>query len=218
MTDQNKHKYFKRIAGKRVERILEGLDALGNCSLPATYDYDNQELPPIFAAITEKLVEIRQRLITHSPYNGIPFRLQPPDMVELDGHAFDRQQLLTTAEVLELLKQNGTHFVSLEPVRERYQAAFGDELCWPVPVCSGTHLGCTLLAVREGLLCLPYDCLDGETYEQFAIQDIRLLSKEQAQLLLNRLRDTYTRLLNVLADAQAFGLVCGDNIEEVGHE
>ena len=86
------------------------------------------------------------------------------------------------------------------------------------PACIGTHLGCTLLAVREGLLCLPYDCLDGETYEQFAVQDIRLLSKEQAQLLLNRLQDTYTRLLNVLADAQAFGLVRGDNTEEVGHE
>lgn len=30
MTGQNKHNYFKQIAGKRVERILEGLDALGN--------------------------------------------------------------------------------------------------------------------------------------------------------------------------------------------
>ena len=132
-------------------------------------------------------------------------------MVELDGHAFDRQQLLATAEVLALLDENGSHFVSLEPVRGRYQAAFGDELCWSVPACIGTHLGCILLAVREGLLCLPYDCLDGETYEQFAVQDIRLLSKEQAQLLLNRLRDTYTRLLNVLADAQTFDLVRGDN-------
>ena len=218
MIDGKKHSYFKQIAGRRVERILEGLEALGNCSSPATYDYDNQELPPIFAAITEKLVETRQRLITHSPYNGIPFRLRPPNMVELDGHAFDRKQLLTTAEVLALLEENGAHFVSLEPVRDRYQAAFGDELCWPVPACIGTHLGCTLLAVREGLLCLPYDCLDGETNEQFAVQDIRLLSKEQAQLLLNRLQDTYTRLLNVLADAQAFGLVRGDNTEEVGHE
>ena len=70
MIDRKKHSYFKQIAGRRVERILEGLEALGNCSSPATYDYDNQELPPIFAAITEKLAETRQRLITHSPYNG----------------------------------------------------------------------------------------------------------------------------------------------------
>lgn len=218
MTDQNKNSYFKRIAGKRVERILEGLDALGNCSAPATYDYDSQELQPIFAAITEKLTETRQRLITHSTYNGVPFRLQPPNMVELDGHTFDRQRLLATADVLDLLEQNGTHFVSLEPVRKHYQTAFGDELCWPVPVCSGTHPGCVLLAVREGLLCLPYDRLDGETYEQFAAQDIRLLSEEQAQLLLNGLRDTYTQLLNVLADALAFGVVRGYNAEGVGHE
>ena len=218
MTDQHKNSYFKRIAGKRVERILEGLDALGNCSAPATYDYDSQELQPIFAAITEKLTETRQRLITHSTYNGVPFRLQPPNMVELDGHTFDRQRLLATADVLDLLEQNGTHFVSLEPVRKHYQTAFGDELCWPVPVCNGTHPGCVLLAVREGLLCLPYDRLDGETYEQFAAQDIRLLSEEQAQLLLNGLRDTYTQLLNVLADALAFGVVRGCNAEGVGHE
>ena len=218
MTNQNKHSYFKQIAGKRVERILEGLDALGNCSSPSTYDYDNQELPPIFAAITEKLVEIRQRLITHSPYNGVPFRLQPPNLVELDGHTFDRQQLLDAAEVMARLEENGYHFVSLEPVRERYKDQFGDELCWSVPVCNGTHIGCVLLAVREGLLCLPYDCMDGDTYEQFAAQDIRLLAKEQALLLLNGVRDTYSRLLNVLADAQAFGLVCGRNTEEIGHE
>ena len=97
MIDRKKHSYFKQIAGRRVERILEGLEALGNCSSPATYDYDNQELPPIFAAITEKLVETRQRLITHSPYNGIPFRLQPPNMVELDGHAFNVSVKCTTA-------------------------------------------------------------------------------------------------------------------------
>ena len=43
MAEQNKHSYFKQIAGKRVERILEALDALGNCSSPVTYAYDNQE-------------------------------------------------------------------------------------------------------------------------------------------------------------------------------
>lgn len=218
MKEQSKYNYFKQIAGRRVERILEGLDALGNCSSPVTYDYDNQDLLPIFSAITEKLMETRQRLITHSPYNGIPFRLQPPDLVELDGHAFSRQQLLATEEVMDLLERDGYHFVSLEPVRERYQTAFGDELCWPVPVCSGTHLGCVLLAVQEGLLCLPYDCLNGETYEQFSAQDIKLLTKKQVNLLLNGLRDTYIRLLNVLTDAQTFGLICDHNTGEVNNE
>ena len=39
MAEQNKHGYFKQIAGRRVERILEALDALGNCSSPVTYAY-----------------------------------------------------------------------------------------------------------------------------------------------------------------------------------
>ena len=58
-----------------------------------------------------------------------------------------------------------------------------------------------------------------EEHSWQAFSDVITRAKEeQVQLLLDGLRDTYTRLLNVLADAQAFGLVCGDNIEEVGHE
>ena len=67
MIDGKKHIYFKQIAGRRVERILKGLEALGNCSSPATYDYDNQELPPIFAAITEKLDRKSTRLNSSHP-------------------------------------------------------------------------------------------------------------------------------------------------------
>ena len=133
MIDRKKHSYFKQIAGRRVERILEGLEALGNCSSPATYDYDNQELPPIFAAILEKLVETRQRLITHSPYNKVPFRLRPPDMVELDGSKISRQKLAGMDDVMALLDTGVPAFASLEPVRERYEAEFGNELCWTFP-------------------------------------------------------------------------------------
>ena len=209
MTVQNKHNYFKQIAGRRLDRILEDLDALGNCSSPVTYDYDNQELPPIFAAITKKLMETRQRLITHSPYNGIPFRLQPPDSLELDGCKISRRQLAGMDEVMALLNTGAPTFVSLEPVRNRYEAEFGSELCWTIPVFHDGHSGCVLLPVQEGILYFPYTEVSSETYEQFDLQDMGLLTKGQAQALLEQIRNVYSQLFCLLSDMQAFGLAQG---------
>ena len=61
---QDKYRYFQQIAGKRLDRILDALDALGNCSAPVTYDYSSEDLPPMFTAIMKKLDEVRQRLVT----------------------------------------------------------------------------------------------------------------------------------------------------------
>ena len=217
MAEQNKHSYFKRIAGKRVERILEALDALGNCSSPVTYAYDNQELPPILAAITEKLMETRQRLVTHSPYSGIPFRLQPPDSLELDGYKISRRQLASMDEVMALLDTGSPTFVSLEPVRKRYENEFDSELCWTIPVFHDGHSGCILLPVQEGILYFPYTEVSSETYEQFDLQGMGLLTKGQVQALLDRVQDVYSQLFYLLSDIQAFGLAQGESASEGGH-
>lgn len=221
MTEQekkNKYSYFQQISGRRLDRILEALDALGNCSAPTTYAYTSQDLPPMFEAITKKLIEIRQRLVTHSPYAGIPFRLQPPDAVELDGYAINRQQLAAMAEVMELIETAGANFASLEPVREQYETQFGDELCWNCPIFHDGYSGCILLPVQEGILYFPYKEVSSETYEQFDLQGMGLMTKRQAQALSNALWDTYIHLFGLLSDIQAFGLAQGDSAGEGGHE
>ena len=170
---------------------------------------DEAELPPIFAAILEKLVEPRQRLITHSPYNKVPFRLRPPDMVELDGSKISRQKLAGMDDVMALLDTGAPAFASLEPVRERYEAEFGNELCWTFPVFHNGNSGCVLLPVQEGILYLPYTEVSSETYEQFDLQDMGLLTKGQAQALLEQIRNVYSQLFCLLSDMQAFGLAQG---------
>ena len=216
MSENKKHRYFQQIAGKRLARILEALDALGNCSNPATYDYSGEDLPPIFEAISKKLDEVRQRLVTHSPCSGVPFRLQPPDSMELCGHMISRRQLAAMSEVMGLIDDNGPNFVSLEPIRERYEAMSGDELCWNCPVFHDGHSGCILLPVQEGILYFPYNDISSETYEQFDLQGMGLLTSQQAQTLLRELQDTYNRLSWLLSDIQAFGLARSDG-EEAAH-
>lgn len=53
MTGQAKYKQFIKIAEKRTQRVLEDLEALGNCSNPATYLYSDHHLRQIFNAIDE---------------------------------------------------------------------------------------------------------------------------------------------------------------------
>ena len=62
-----------------------------------------------------------------------------------------------------------------------------------------------LLPVQEGILYLPYTEVSSETYEQFDLQDMGLLTKGQAQALLEQIRNVYS----LLSDRQAFGLAQG---------
>lgn len=216
--NQDKYQYFQHIAGKRLERTLEDLDSLGSCSSPAVYAYHNEDLPPIFTAIMLKLGEIRQRLATHSPHNGIPFRLRPPDTVEIDGHVIDRRELASMGEVMALLDEGIPNFTSLEPVRKQYENRFGSELCWTCPASHAGHSGCILLLVQEGVLYLPYTEVSGGTYEQFDLRSMELLTKEQAQVLLSRLWEVYSQLFCLLSDIQAFGLAQSEPTGELEHK
>lgn len=85
MTGQAKYKQFIKIAEKRTQRVLEDLEALGNCSNPATYLYSDHHLRQIFNAIDEKLANVKKRLQERSPYSHIPFRLK--DNRGFHGHS-----------------------------------------------------------------------------------------------------------------------------------
>ena len=207
MTVENKKRQnFQAVAQSRLERVLESLDALGNCSKPSNYAYSKQELEPIFSAIHRKLLEVRQRLVMHSPHTGIPFRLSTPTTVELDGHEINRTQLAPADEVTSLLECDAD-FVALEPLRMRYAMQFGDELCWTIPASHGSHLGCVLLPVQEGILYLPYDQIDAERYEQFVLADTGLLAADTAKTLLDVATRRFGVSIHVLSDILAFHLV-----------
>ena len=66
-----------------------------------------------------------------------------------------------------------------------------------------------LLPVQEGILYLPYTEVSSETYEQFDLQDMGLLTKGQVQALLEQIRNVYSQLFCLLSDMQAFGLAQG---------
>lgn len=202
MPNKEKHDRFQRVAQERKGHVLECLQALGNCSDPASYTYEAEELPPIFREIAAKLAEVWHRMSCHSPYPFVPFSLGQKAELEIGGHRCRWQALVPMTEVLDRLHENGATFSALEPVRERYTGQFGNELCWSYPHSFKGHLGCVILPVREGVLCLPYDALDSETFEQLDAEAIRLLNPEDAQAMMDGLLTQAAELYGVLADVR----------------
>lgn len=200
MADSQKHEQFLRIAHKRKNHVVECLHSLGNCSDPNYYDYELDELRPIFRAIIEKLAEVWWRMNCHSLYAFIPFRLSKEKELVVAGRRCRWDQMATKTEVLDLLAETGAMYTSLEPIRSQYNDLFVDDLCWRVPISTCSHAGCVLLAVQEGILYLPYNDLDSETYEQFDMDAVRLLTAEQIRKLADSMLLQVGELYIILAD------------------
>ena len=52
---------FKKIAVKRVNKILEDLRLLGNCSNKGNYEYSEEDVKKIFAAIDKEYQKCRNK-------------------------------------------------------------------------------------------------------------------------------------------------------------
>ena len=50
---------FEKVASNRVQRILDTLDLLKNCSNRNNYEYDEKDIELMFSEITKKLKETK---------------------------------------------------------------------------------------------------------------------------------------------------------------
>lgn len=53
-----KRQRFQKVAAKRVQKILDGMDTLGKCSNKINYEYNEEEVEKMFSAIREKTKEV----------------------------------------------------------------------------------------------------------------------------------------------------------------
>lgn len=58
MSNSEKRKRFEKVAGKRVQFILNKMDLLGNCSNCSNYEYSEEDVKKMFGAIKEKLRQV----------------------------------------------------------------------------------------------------------------------------------------------------------------
>jgi len=50
---------FVRIAERRVNKVIDGIDSLGKCSNKKNYEYTSDDVKKIFNAIERKIKEIK---------------------------------------------------------------------------------------------------------------------------------------------------------------
>ena len=46
---------FKNVAGRRVQKVLDGIDSLSKCANRSNYDYDESDVSKMVRAIRDKL-------------------------------------------------------------------------------------------------------------------------------------------------------------------
>ena len=56
---ETRRERFVRIAERRVNRVLEGLDSLANCANSKNYEYSEDDVRKIFIEIERKLKETK---------------------------------------------------------------------------------------------------------------------------------------------------------------
>ncbi len=125
----------------------------------------------------------------------------------LAGHKVCVSNLGTFDEVMKCLEENDACFASLEPIRNQYEANFGDELCWNYPIPHGTDLGCVLLPVQEGIAYLPYREIAEITYGQFDLCDACLLTSDLPEQISPALQRACVEWAEILLDIQTSGIV-----------
>lgn len=56
---EEKQERFKRVAGKRTNKIIDQIRLLGNCSNRSNYDYSDEDVKKIFGAIETELKNVK---------------------------------------------------------------------------------------------------------------------------------------------------------------
>ncbi len=105
--------------------------------------------------------------------------------------------LKSSAELKEYLSDWGATFTSLSDFCEEYQNKFGNQLYWHYPCSDDKHNGLYFVLCSDGILCLPYDQMDGKYFESFEMQDARFLDADSMKLFI----DDWNRFSADLVDA-----------------
>ena len=112
--------------------------------------------------------------------------------------SLDKSKLMSRAEVLAFLRENGEHEPSLALLSDQYENQFGIDPIWRYPLSDDRHNGAFIVPVQEGYLWVPYDEVDSEYYEILLPEMATMLNTECCEYFFNSLREYTADLCDVL--------------------
>lgn len=74
-SNETKREKFVRLAEARTNKIIDMLQLLGNCSNSSTYEYTQQDVDKIFAAIEAEVREAKKKFAKTESVKGTRFTL-----------------------------------------------------------------------------------------------------------------------------------------------
>ena len=89
------------------------------------------------------------------------------------------------SELKEYLNEWGATFTSLNDFCEAYTDRYHNPLYWHYPYSDDKHNGLYFVLCRDGVLCLPYDQMDGEYYEYFELEDAHFLDTDSINIFID---------------------------------
>ena len=108
-----------------------------------------------------------------------PEHLNYAGTITINGKIISMDTLWSKEELVEQLFDAGGSEADLSEVCDRYVKQYCNQLYWSYPITDGVYNGVYFVLVQEGVLCLPYDVIDGEECELFERDGVRLLSAEE---------------------------------------
>lgn len=119
-----------------------------------------------------------------NPY-GREFFSNYKKTIKLNDDRILVSSLKNLKELLEYLQENGATHEALMDFCKDYRELYNNELCWSYPISDGKHQGTFLVMVQEGVLSLPYDDIDKESYEIFCLEDARMCKLDDLDIFLS---------------------------------
>ena len=122
--------------------------------------------------------------------------------MKISGIEIDPANLLSKDNLFAILREGGESDRALEPVRERYDTEFGNELIWRYPISNGYHMGVFIVPIQEGFISLPYNVIDEEQYELLELDDASMFDAEAMQFFIDEWSSYSEALIGAMSDMQ----------------
>lgn len=127
-----------------------------------------------------------------------------PEPALIDGKEVPFEELKSKDELFNFFEEGSCTHAGLMEFCEDYKKRYDTDLCWPYPIAGDNHLGTFLVLVREGVLCLPYDGFDGESYEFFNLEGAKLLTAKQIAELSKHWKTFSNGLIHAMTDMEEY--------------
>lgn len=125
------------------------------------------------------------------------------NLISIESKVIDCRELVPMDDFIKKLFEEGGTFSSLAELCEDYETEYGTPLYWMHPFTDGRYNGCYFVLVREGVLVISYDEINGIDHEVFVRESARLCDTIEMRCFLNdwnqRVEDMTATLTALLA-------------------